>query len=401
MMNKKAIAAFAAGATLLAGFAMATPAFAEGPANPPQKVLTKSEAKQVAEEKKQAYFALKNAPVAEAGKETPAPATTVIAADALAKCFKKEANGKFTPVEVEINKLTMQVGPVVTKYITDHNNWVEAGANRKAYEGKLQAALDAWTAAEAAVETAAADPVEKSDDEKKDAAIARVRTAAADLQTKIEKKQKTYAEYLKKKSAYNEAKEKVSACKEAVKAAQDALDNYLMSGDKDSKREERLNKVLKRANSELTAAKTKQSKAKKEFDEANDKATAAKNAWSKAVDEYDAAFEDAKSLGIDPTTLPVVSTAADPLDNDFLDLPGVGTVDPSAKPGKNAAQQGQAGKAGANGSAAAGAKTEVENKNGKDKRGNTHTGTGVGVTLTALAATMLAGMGAAVRKARH
>ncbi|NSX24289.1 hypothetical protein [Gardnerella vaginalis] len=28
MMNKKAIAAFAAGATLLAGFAMATPAFA-------------------------------------------------------------------------------------------------------------------------------------------------------------------------------------------------------------------------------------------------------------------------------------------------------------------------------------------------------------------------------------
>ena len=31
MMNKKAIAAFAAGATLLAGFAMATPAFAKVP----------------------------------------------------------------------------------------------------------------------------------------------------------------------------------------------------------------------------------------------------------------------------------------------------------------------------------------------------------------------------------
>ena len=33
MMNKKAIAAFAAGATLLAGFAMATPAMAETPAS--------------------------------------------------------------------------------------------------------------------------------------------------------------------------------------------------------------------------------------------------------------------------------------------------------------------------------------------------------------------------------
>ena len=68
----------------------------------------------------------------------------------------------------------------------------------------------------------------------------------------------------------------------------------------------------------------------------------------------------------------------------------------AAKPGQ------AAGQAGANGAAGkAGAKTEVENKNGKNKRGNTHTGTGVGVTLTALAATMLAGMGAAVRKARH
>ncbi|EIK83277.1 hypothetical protein CGSMWGv00703Bmash_05070, partial [Gardnerella pickettii 00703Bmash] len=33
-MNKKAIAAFAAGATLLAGFAMAAPAFAETPTAP-------------------------------------------------------------------------------------------------------------------------------------------------------------------------------------------------------------------------------------------------------------------------------------------------------------------------------------------------------------------------------
>ncbi|MFU0516863.1 peptidase [Gardnerella pickettii] len=57
-----------------------------------------------------------------------------------------------------------------------------------------------------------------------------------------------------------------------------------------------------------------------------------------------------------------------------------------------------AGQAGANG-AAAGAKTTVVEK--KKDGGKKLPGTGVGVTLTALAATMLAGMGAAVRKARH
>ncbi|KXA18800.1 hypothetical protein HMPREF3216_00344, partial [Gardnerella vaginalis] len=43
-------------------------------------------------------------------------------------------------------------------------------------------------------------------------------------------------------------------------------------------------------------------------------------------------------------------------------------------------------------------KPEVEKKKNDGKK---LPGTGVGVTLTALAATMLAGMGAAVRKARH
>ncbi|WP_427897185.1 hypothetical protein ACOBR4_02430 [Gardnerella piotii] len=41
MMNKKAIAAFAAGATLLAGFAMATPAFAADKAEAPKKEAEK------------------------------------------------------------------------------------------------------------------------------------------------------------------------------------------------------------------------------------------------------------------------------------------------------------------------------------------------------------------------
>ena len=401
MMNKKAIAAFAAGATLLAGFAMATPAFAaDAPNNDANKVLTKKEAKKVAEEKQQAYLKLVQAPVAEAGKEPAESASADVK-----KLYTKDANGKLTlkaDTDADMKAATVENKGTASKYVNDHNAWLNAGAAHKKYVDDVAAALKAWTDAEAAVKTAAADPVEESDEQQKDNAIARVRTAAADLQTKIEKKQKTYAEYLKKKSAYNAAKEKVSACKEAVKAAEDALNDFMMSGETDSKREDHLNDVLDRAKAKLTAAETKQTKAEGEYKEAKQKATDAKSLWKAAVKEYHAAYDHAVSLDVDPTKLPVVSTAADPLDNDFLDLPS--TSNGVAPAGKNGAQAGAngaaAGKAGANG-AAAGAKTEVENKNGKDKRGNTHTGTGVGVTLTALAATMLAGMGAAVRKARH
>ena len=73
--------------------------------------------------------------------------------------------------------------------------------------------------------------------------------------------------------------------------------------------------------------------------------------------------------------------------------------DATVQPGKPGAKLGQAaGQAGANG-AAAGAKTTVVEK--KKDGGKKLPTTGVGVALTALAASMLAGMGAVVRKARH
>ncbi|MFU0527580.1 hypothetical protein ACMZ9J_05630, partial [Gardnerella vaginalis] len=52
MMNKKAIAAFAAGATLLAGFAMATPAFAAEPQAPKKEECKPADAAKLAELKK-------------------------------------------------------------------------------------------------------------------------------------------------------------------------------------------------------------------------------------------------------------------------------------------------------------------------------------------------------------
>ena len=73
--------------------------------------------------------------------------------------------------------------------------------------------------------------------------------------------------------------------------------------------------------------------------------------------------------------------------------------DATVQPGKPGAKPGQAaGQAGAN-AAAGGAKTTVVEK--KKDGGKKLPTTGVGVALTALAASMLAGMGAVVRKARH
>ncbi|MFU0538645.1 hypothetical protein ACMZ79_03000 [Gardnerella vaginalis] len=404
MMNKKAIAAFAAGATLLAGFAMATPAFAaETPTAP--KITKSQAAKDVKTAKDNLDKAKGELDALKAGKEeAKAPATTDIAADALAKCYTKDVKtGKLTPVEAEINKLTMAVGPKVTAYINQFNAHLDY--TKKAEE--VQKLEDAYNKALREQADAVDDPTTPSEEETKDAAIARVRTAKADLDTKRVKKSKTYAEYLKKKSALRSAKDAFDRQDQAVKDAEEALEKFDMSGKTDSAARKNLENRRDRAKSLRSAAALKVTKAQSEYDDAEAKATDAKTLWENAVTEYHNAYEAAVALGVDPAKLPLVSTAEDPLENDFSDVPGVLKVVEDAKAGKfgpeaqAAAQQGQAGKAGANGSAAAGAKTEVENKNGKDKRGNTHTGTGVGVTLTALAATMLAGMGAAVRKARH
>ena len=132
---------------------------------------------------------------------------------------------------------------------------------------------------------------------------------------------------------------------------------------------------------------------------------AATDKFKSAMKAYKSTYDAALKAEVD---LHLYGTPAS-LDHDFATeyqpgegfVPGAGASHAgkpgAAKPGKPGQAAGQAG---ANG-AAAGAKAEVENKKDKEKRGNTHTGTGVGVTLTALAATMLAGMGAAVRKARH
>ncbi|MDK7189392.1 peptidase [Bifidobacterium sp. UMB1230] len=107
-------------------------------------------------------------------------------------------------------------------------------------------------------------------------------------------------------------------------------------------------------------------------------------AAQKALSEAQKSLEEAQKALNEAKPAPA---EADPKNSQDT-KPAETSKDAKAKPGQT----------GANG-AAAGAKTTVVEK--KKDGGKKLPATGVGVTLTALAATMLAGMGAAVRKARH
>ena len=275
MMNKKAIAAFAAGATLLAGFAMATPAFAAG-AQDPKKDQTPADPKKDSESTDDKIHALKLA----------------------------DAKAEFTKQKAELNK-------------------------------------------------------------KKTALI----TAATDL---------------------NNAAQAVQSAKNSV---DDAKRN--LAQNKDKKNVNSLKDALNKADADLKKAEKVQEKKSAAFKDAY------KNFMELLTGNYAKAVNALTAL--DETAVNTADTVAG-VEEALADNEAVKNalnIVPSAtiqQGNTGATKQGQQGKQDQQGKQG---KTEVENKNGKDKRGNTHTGTGVGVTLTALAATMLAGMGAAVRKARH
>ena len=381
MMNKKAIAAFAAGATLLAGFAMATPAFAEAPKAPEAvKTPTTADLKKQYEDAKTAFEGMS------AGKDAPTEPTS----DAVKKLYK-EVDGKLElkpatdpdrkdAKEADVNS--------ATDYVTKYN----AHAAYVAQETKVN---DLHAKYLASLEKDANTP--KAEDPSDADYTAALQSASTKLQAADKSVRDAFAKANKLDGELKAAKAKASA---AAKAVTDFKNEHDDMSKRDQATLGRLEKAQADADAAVTKLEGKTTEAKGKFDDAFGKYesafTAYSDAYAKAKDH-----KEALVLGF------AAPEAVKLLKTDFQYGVGfVGSSDPFVAPGAPAGQPGAkpgqaAGQAGANGSAAAGAKTEVENKNGKDKRGNTHTGTGVGVTLTALAATMLAGMGAAVRKARH
>ena len=221
------------------------------------------------------------------------------------------------------------------------------------------------------------------------------------------------ADYAAKRKTLLDTMTELAARKAAAEKANQDLTDFLASGENNSAKETALRDALNRAHAHEQRAFDAEQKAEAEFNAARDAAFAAVAAYNKALAEYKDAYNDAVRLGVNPAALPPVVTS-DPLAADFPAVPGTKQIYADALNGKfgpaaqasakktEAAKAQAAAPAAAAGKAAA-AKGELAAKggNGHGKAGEKLGNAGVGVALTALAASMLAGMGAAVRKMRH
>ncbi|WP_422111961.1 hypothetical protein [Gardnerella sp. DNF00497B] len=402
MLNKKAIAAFAAGATLLSGFAFAAPAMAnvnvpDCPVNREEWNL-KSENESIAALAKKAWDDAK-ADVPAVPQEPQEPSKAEVKA-----LYVADGNdGKLKMVTPLPNDTKPEDAAAAQAYVNQKNLYV---ANKANYDAKLAAANDAHAQYLKALDNvnncSNPDPTE---DQVKRALINKVRLAKMNLDNKDD-------ELAVAKNKFNDAyKALVAAIAEynarmdAFSAANGKLNAFLASGVNDSATLTRLRDAADRAEAHLKRATLALAKAKAAYDDALAKDLAAVAAYNKALQTYKDVYNEAVAAGVNPALLPPVVTS-DPLDPKVPAVPGLkhayasamsGKFGKEAKAAEAAAKQGKDTKAsaqqnnnangaaaGANGAAAAGlAKT------------------GAAVAMAAVAASVLAGMGAALRKIRH
>ncbi|KMT45926.1 hypothetical protein AC069_06885 [Gardnerella vaginalis] len=481
MMNKKAIAAFAAGATLLAGFAMATPAFAGAKGDALADAVQIHEANKTLRESQRAV------------RTAEISLVKLQSAQAAAKTAYENAKTKFDAAKKAAEAAKKAVEDGLTAYLGKHvndkdfdktkataeykqseeyksldkaNAEAEAKLKDTDAEGKtlekkaedLKTALDAAdakvTAQTEAVAAAKAQveanqrylnalrgvnpggetkpdqtkpgetkpdqtkpdqtkpdqtkpdqtkPVQTADPSKSAASAELMRTqvvlAEADATNKDAQEK-----FVKAKADFEAAKTQMAALDAQVKSAADREEALRVAGKTDTDAYKAAVIDLKAAQSKANAYRTHEyADAEKNFGEKSGKALLAATAYNTALVNYRAAFNKAVEVEAstvkgfaDPNTLNPVST-------DFPAASAAAKAEAKKVEAKAQTAAPAAGKAGA----AAAAKGELAGMG--TKGGNGHGGkageqlgnAGVGVALTALAASMLAGMGAAVRKMRH
>ncbi|MFP1699506.1 hypothetical protein [Gardnerella vaginalis] len=481
MMNKKAIAAFAAGATLLAGFAMATPAFAgaKGDAladavqiHEANKTLRESQravrtaeislvklqsaqaaAKTAYENAKTKFDAAKKA--AEAAKKAVEDGLTAYLGkhvndkdfdktkataeykqseeyksldkanteaeaklkdtDAEGKTLEKKAEDLKTALDAADAKVTAQTEAVAAAKAQVEANQrylnalrgVNPGGETKPDQTKPgETKPDQTKPGETKPDQTKPDqtkPVQTADPSKSAASAELMRTqvvlAEADATNKDAQEK-----FVKAKADFEAAKTQMAALDAQVKSAADREEALRVAGKTDTDAYKAAVIDLKAAQSKANAYRTHEyADAEKNFGEKSGKALLAATAYNTALVNYRAAFNKAVEVEAsavkgfaDPNTLNPVST-------DFPAASAAAKAEAKKVEAKAQTAAPAAGKAGA----AAAAKGELAGMG--TKGGNGHGGkageqlgnAGVGVALTALAASMLAGMGAAVRKMRH
>ena len=426
MMNKKAIAAFAAGATLLAGFAMATPAFAKDEApkcTPAAQADIDAAAAKVASAN--ATVASKKAALSAAKVKYNNAGAQLETVKGLDKAKKAAEDHKTDVTVTNKDKYSKEQQDKATKDAEDAAKALTDGLAAAAKslgkdsfadvaavkaevtnlrnavsdaEDELNDAKEAAKNAEAELAKAQCKDAPKTDPDHKDptptpaptgskaehvAKLYGLKSVLDDAEGNMNGKLKTYHELFAKLSA---AKAEMDAAKANLDAADQAVKDALAAGLNTSNPSayKDLTERAARALAHYLAAQKTYNEVKAEFDKAYAEAVNASAAYNKALEAYKKAINAALADGVKlPGDLPVLT---DPLAE--LNLPVPAGVPTPTVPG----QPGQPGKPGKPG------KPEVEKKKDDGKK---LPKTGVGVTLTALAATMLAGMGAAVRKARH
>ncbi|MFP1692526.1 hypothetical protein [Gardnerella vaginalis] len=481
MMNKKAIAAFAAGATLLAGFAMATPAFAgaKGDAladavqiHEANKTLRESQravrtaeislvklqsaqaaAKTAYENAKTKFDAAKKA--AEAAKKAVEDGLTAYLGkhvndkdfdktkataeykqseeyksldkanteaeaklkdtDAEGKTLEKKAEDLKTALDAADAKVTAQTEAVAAAkaQVEANQRYLNAlrGVNPGGETKPDQTKPDQTKPGETKPDQTKPDqtkpdqtkPVQTADPSKSAASAELMRTqvvlAEADATNKDAQEK-----FVKAKADFEAAKTQMAALDAQVKSAADREEALRVAGKTDTDAYKAAVIDLKAAQSKANAYRTHEyADAEKNFGEKSGKALLAATAYNTALVNYRAAFNKAVEVEAsavkgfaDPNTLNPVST-------DFPAASAAAKAEAKKVEAKAQTAAPAAGKAGA----AAAAKGELAGMG--TKGGNGHGGkageqlgnAGVGVALTALAASMLAGMGAAVRKMRH
>ena len=452
MMNKKAIAAFAAGATLLAGFAMATPAMAEKVNSctgrtkewctvQVQDTTTAYAAAQKATADAQAAY---NNGLSKYGELqgkvadlTAKAAAAQKAVDVANSAFDDDLEPSSPQYAVAQKALTAAQAAknAADDALAAAQGELAKNSNVTALLNALTAAKTAEAAAKAAMEKAQRDydeayPYVPTLEERQKKAIAEVYAASQ----KVDETNHVFAHarevFVNAYGKMKAAKAELVEAKAQLDAAQLALDDFEASGVNNETKHQHLVDLRDRAQANfnrvkntviaiLTSPEYVNAKA------AVDRATADHEA---AVEAYKAAYNHAVELNVNPDLLPKI-TIVDPTSDAFPELSEAKKIyddalsgkfgaaaqkavqkaeaKAKAEAGKNAPAAGANGAAGKAGAAAGAAKGELAGMGAKG--GNGHGGkageklgnAGVGVALTALAASMLAGMGAAVRKMRH
>ncbi len=406
MLNKKAIAALAAGATLVSGLAFATPAMAATTCPVPAPL--KSVASKAVDDAYKAYADAKA--VLDTMTVTPKPELPLRVITVYIN-LTPDANGLIALAH-GAESAPHSVYVKAKAYVEAYNANVTESKAFNTQQTKVSNLLNAWVNAKDVLEHCATpDPTK---DELNRAEIKKVYDAKQDLDNKediLNKKQKAFDGAFK---ALNAATAEFKARKAAVDAAKAAIDKFDASGVNDSAARDRLVDVFNRAVAHLTRVTAALGDAQHAYDDALKDVKKAVADYNTALEYYKAVYNEAIAMGINPAALPPVVTA-DPLDPKFPTVPGARDLYSKSLSGefgkdvqaaakktqKGEAKKGEAKKeAGKNGAAApAGAK--LDTKAAAAASAAPLSKTGVTVMFTALAASMLAGIGAAVRKFRH